>query len=103
MVCHGQCTQRLTLVTLNYSELMAYVKNVEWKGGISLGERGDSGGLFFGVLGFCQKRCVPKSWHHWPDTQKVHFWTTWYYFLPLVSHFEFFCLTGLKFTCNTSS
>jgi hypothetical protein len=26
MVCHGKCTQRLTLVTLNYSELMAYVK-----------------------------------------------------------------------------
>jgi hypothetical protein len=25
MVCHGKCTQRLTLVTLNYSELMAYV------------------------------------------------------------------------------
>jgi hypothetical protein len=26
MVCHGKCTQRLTLVTLNYSELMAYVR-----------------------------------------------------------------------------
>jgi hypothetical protein len=25
MVCHGKCTQRLTLVTLSYSELMAYV------------------------------------------------------------------------------
>jgi hypothetical protein len=35
MVCHGKCTQRLTLVTLNYSKLMAYVSGRKHKFGLN--------------------------------------------------------------------